>query len=200
MFKSRHDEDRDVRDRILRAAAAEIADRGWGGVRIRAVAHRAGVNVAMPHYYFGSRAALLKAATLALLEAEFREPGELLLRAGTLHEAVQGALGWIGRYDPQAPAHRVFAEALIEAVRDDALRAQLAPLLAAFRARLAQLAAASLPAGADPTAVAALLAAVLDGLLLHRVTDPTTDVQAAGRALVALLGIADTDRCGGDAR
>ncbi|HLZ70025.1 MAG TPA: TetR family transcriptional regulator [Dehalococcoidia bacterium] len=201
MFKSQRDGDADARDRILRAAAEEIAASGWGGVRIRAVAERAGVNVAMPHYYFGSREALLKAATLALLEAEFREPGELLLRARSLQEAVQGMIGWIGRYDPAAPAHRVFGEALLEVVRDEALRVQLGPILAGFRARLTELAASgSLPPGAEPAGAAAVLAATMDGLLLHRVSDPATDLAAAARTLAALLDGRRPAGDGGDTR
>jgi hypothetical protein len=71
-------------------------------------------------------------------------------------------------------------------------------VLATLRARLAQLAgAATLPPGAEPAAVAALLAAALDGLLLQRVADPTTDLPAAGRALAALLGAGNASQSEG---
>lgn len=47
-----------VRDRILAAARAEFAERGFGAVSVRSIAERAGATAAMINYYFGGKQAL----------------------------------------------------------------------------------------------------------------------------------------------
>jgi AcrR family transcriptional regulator len=49
--------------RILGAAREEFAENGWAGTTIRAVARTADVDPALVYHYFGSKAALLDAAT-----------------------------------------------------------------------------------------------------------------------------------------
>ena len=55
--------------RILEAATAEFAARGYDGGRIEAIARRAGVNKALLYYYFDSKGALYE----AVMEHHFRE-------------------------------------------------------------------------------------------------------------------------------
>jgi len=50
-----------ARERILDAAETLFAERGYDGVSIRAVVLLAEVDVALPHYHFGSKEALLRA-------------------------------------------------------------------------------------------------------------------------------------------
>lgn len=47
-----------VRERILAAARAEFAVRGFGAASVRTIAERAGATAAMINYYFGSKQAL----------------------------------------------------------------------------------------------------------------------------------------------
>ena len=47
-------DEKGTRDRLIEATLVEIVERGWGGVRSRSVAERAGVNNALVHYHFGS--------------------------------------------------------------------------------------------------------------------------------------------------
>ena len=49
--------------RILDAARSEFAENGWAGTTIRAVARAADVDPALVYHYFGSKEALLDAAT-----------------------------------------------------------------------------------------------------------------------------------------
>ncbi|MBC7763297.1 MAG: TetR family transcriptional regulator [Candidatus Saccharibacteria bacterium] len=68
MTFQRHDEakiipqHRERRKRLLAAAAAAIAERGFEGVRLRDVAAECGVTTGMLQYYFASREKLLHAA------------------------------------------------------------------------------------------------------------------------------------------
>lgn len=49
------------RERILAAATQEFGDHGYDGVTIRSIAERAGVDSALVHHHFGSKADLLTA-------------------------------------------------------------------------------------------------------------------------------------------
>jgi AcrR family transcriptional regulator len=51
----------DTRAQIVRAASAVFAEDGYGGVSMRAVARRAGVDPALVHHYFADKAALFVA-------------------------------------------------------------------------------------------------------------------------------------------
>lgn len=59
----------DTRDRILRAAEAEFAARGFDGARVERIAQRAGVNKALLYYYFKSKSGLLEALFFEFFEA-----------------------------------------------------------------------------------------------------------------------------------
>ena len=61
-------------DRILLAAAAEFAARGYAGARVDRIARRARVNKAMLYYHFGSKQALYR----TLLRRTFAEAGARL--------------------------------------------------------------------------------------------------------------------------
>jgi len=58
-----------ARTRILEAATAEFAARGYDGGRIEAIARRAGVNKALLYYYFPSKGELYRRLVLEHLEA-----------------------------------------------------------------------------------------------------------------------------------
>src|SRR5258707_12973306 len=49
--------------RIVAAARDEFAENGWAGTTIRAIARTADVDPALVYHYFGSKEALLDAAT-----------------------------------------------------------------------------------------------------------------------------------------
>lgn len=63
------DSDNESKTRILRAAEAEFAEKGFDGARVDAIAARAGVNKALIYYYFKSKAGLLE----VLFEDFFRQ-------------------------------------------------------------------------------------------------------------------------------
>src|SRR5579862_6054847 len=67
-------------DRILDAAAAEFADRGFGGARVDRIARRARVNKAMLYYHFQNKQALYR----ALLRRTFGIAAERIRTIGRL--------------------------------------------------------------------------------------------------------------------
>ena len=92
-----HDE-QDLREKILRASVALIADQGLGALSMREVARRAGVSHQAPYHHFQDRAAILAAiaeegfAELRRRMCELRTPPpadvtELLERTGNAYVA-----------------------------------------------------------------------------------------------------------------
>jgi AcrR family transcriptional regulator len=175
----------------MTAAAELIAERGWGRVTTRAVAERA----ALPHgavsYHFHGKQELLIEATLFAFERALpiEEFGGPITMAGLL-DLMAGEL-----VDPRAVdsvVSRLMFEAMREAERDPTLRTRLGEMLGRYRSVMVEtVRAAQQRAGAraDPPAeaLATLLAAVGDGLLLHVMLDPGTDVAGALDALRTLL-------------
>ena len=81
---------RATRDRLLAAAAALFAERGFHGTTIRDIAARAKVNVAAGNYHYGSK----KALYLAVLRAQFAEVrARLAARGATGSPAELARLG-----------------------------------------------------------------------------------------------------------
>ena len=88
---------------------------------------------------------------------------------------------------------RVLMESMREAEREPLLRKRLAALLRDYRQVLEELIRADqgrshVKPGLAPSALATLLAAAGDGLLLHLLVDPEVDVGEAIEALGTLLG------------
>lgn len=143
-------------------------------------------------YHFPGKQVLLCEAALDLVERSF--PLEQVRAAGSLAEVVGQMQAWAGGPAPIDQLGReVLLEAMREAGRDPTVRIRLAGLLAQYRQVLADLVRAAshrgeAPAGADPVGLAALLAAAGDGLLLHAMLDPETDLVGAVEALGALIG------------
>lgn len=167
-----------TRQRLLTAAQAVIARVGWAGASSRTIAAEAGVNLALINYHFGSKAELLHAALDAAvlrLESEAPPPSS---RRHPLEDAVSSA-----EHIAEHMEARVLLAACVEATRDPALARIVTEKLAALRAMVL----AMIGGRRSDTGLATLVAAALDGLLLHRAIDPGTDVQGAARALGKLL-------------
>ncbi|MDJ0866232.1 MAG: TetR/AcrR family transcriptional regulator [Myxococcota bacterium] len=78
MSEAAHDESQETRERILTAALATFAERGFDGARTREIAERAGANLGLIKYYFDTKEALWKAAVDRAFEELGREFAELL--------------------------------------------------------------------------------------------------------------------------
>ncbi|MEJ2852219.1 MULTISPECIES: TetR family transcriptional regulator [unclassified Saccharothrix] len=155
-----------VRDRLLAAAAELIAEKGWGAVSTRVLADRAGVGSGVVHYHFDSTQAVLVQASVGALRAALAGLPELLESSTDPASALDALLAALD----EAGGQELFIETFLAATRNDELRAAVADVLAEFRATLAAwLAQRDVP---TPEATAAVLAAAVDGVLLHRALDP----------------------------
>ncbi|TDE30064.1 TetR/AcrR family transcriptional regulator [Actinomadura sp. 6K520] len=190
------DDEVPTRIRLLEAAVAVLAEGGWSAVTSRAVADRAQANNALVHYYFGSVAALRRAAVMHAMERELEGPVEAILRAEDVLDGVAAAVRRLARSGAGSgegtDGQRVLAEALTHGMRDEELRAQSELQVRAFRDMLSDRLAANQAAGllradADPAGLAVVLGALLDGLLVHMLIDPGTDMTGPAAGLLALL-------------
>jgi AcrR family transcriptional regulator len=167
-----------VRRRLVAAAIELIPERGWTAVSTRVLAERAGVTPSVVHYHFPSVQAVLVEAVLGAMRtvADGFEP--LVAAAGTAAELVDATVAAVAQYTGTDPMSLLFVEAYLAATRDDGLRAGIARVLADLRAALADRLRQLGVAEAEGTA--AVLAAAVDGLLLHRAVDPDLAPDVAG--------------------
>jgi AcrR family transcriptional regulator len=196
MTKSRavavNDEASRTRQRILRATVALMAEIGIDRVRTRTIAERAGVNPALVHYHFGSVSALVLEAAEDALHRELGPSIDVLRSGKTLKASLRGILDWIERHGERTAGSTILAEAMVKATRDQSFRRWTARASQRFRSAILERLEAARDAGEldpnlDLTATAVLLAASLDGLLFHRLVDPTLDVMPTAAPLEAML-------------
>ncbi|WP_017555755.1 TetR/AcrR family transcriptional regulator [Nocardiopsis baichengensis] len=174
-----------VRTRLLHAAAELVAEQGWNAVSTRMVAERAGVGPGLVHYHFASLPALLTEAALQVMENVVDSAADALDRARTAPQALDLLLADLDHYPGDDPASRLISEAMLTATRNQALRTAMADLLDRFRTRLTdRLQAQGVP---DPRRTAAVLAAAVDGMMLHRTLDPALTSAAVTPVLTRLI-------------
>lgn len=181
---------RPTRERLMTAAAELIAELGWGRVTTRAVAERAGLPHGAVSYHFRGKQELLIEATMFAFEQAV-PIGDFAER--TVADLISFIAAEVG--DPQTVdpvLSRLMFEAMREAERDESLRERMGGTLGEYRQLMVQAVQADQQRGAvfdgpPAPAIATLLAAVGDGLMLHTLLDPELDVVAALDALRALL-------------
>ena len=168
------------REQLLVAARTLLESRGYAHITTRDLVAESGTNLASIGYHFGSKAELLNQAIEDAFADWARRLADLVMadpdatpvqRAWTTWAAVRDAL------PAQRPLLQSYVEALAQAQREPALRAQLAAHMREVRAMVAERAAESLGDGTpadDPRcqAVAAFVLAVCDGLSLQWLLDP----------------------------
>ena len=180
-----------TRRRLMDAAAELIAEVGWGRVTTRAVAERADLPHGTVSYHFrGKQQLLVDAALHAFEQALPLVEFEALKSADDLVDLIAAALGHQDSIDPRLAT--LMMETMREAERDPVLRARLGEMLNAYRQLMIEIIRADQErgvafAGASPEAIATLLAATGDGLLMHALLDPELDITAGIEALRGML-------------
>lgn len=184
--------DQTVKVRLLDAAMVEIADRGWGGVRTRAVAERADVNKALIHYHFGSMEQLQYQAVVHAIATVADDSAVALLSADTIGQGFVAYCETLQTLRPDDPASVVLMEAMVHAPRIPDLHTVLVDALEGYRRALrdrldAAVADGSLPPGTDTYGLAVIVVAMLDGLGLQHWLQPETDYIRGARALAGFF-------------
>ncbi len=187
-----------TRQRLVEAAREIVRDDGLAAATARAITGRAEANLSAIPYYFGTKDALVA-------EALVSEGRDLL---APVWEALGGDGEPVARaHAAAAVLHQVFAAsrdrvpayvaAVGAAAHDDAVRDGLGELWGELRGRLAadvatQVEAGGLPPWVDPDAAAALVLAVVNGVVVASVLDPDgpDHLQVGSLFLTLLAGAA----------
>src|SRR5437764_804285 len=180
-----------TREKLLTAAAELIAELGWGRVTTRAVAERAGLPHGAVSYHFrGKQELLIEAAMFTFARAVPADEFAALAGVEDFIGLVSAEVADRDAIDPVLS--RLMFEAMREAERDVVLRERMRAMLAHYRELMIQTIRAgqergTIVAGVPADAIATLLGAIGDGLLLHVLLDPDLNVHPALDALRTLL-------------
>jgi AcrR family transcriptional regulator len=178
---------RAVRQRLLSAAVELVPERGWTAVSTRVLAERAGVTPSVVHYHFPSLTALLNEAVVGIVRQVLAEVDALLDAARTPAGAVDALLAAVDRHTGSDPTSLLSIEAYLAATRDEQLREEIGGVAEEFRQRMGRwLAERGVP---SPEETAAVLVAVVDGLILHRGLGVGVDTGSAAVVLRRLVGV-----------
>jgi AcrR family transcriptional regulator len=182
-----------TRRALLDAAVTLVAERGWDAVTTRQIAERAGVNQGLIHYHFRSKDQLVHAAFERALRETFAEPGAALARATDLRAAITDMVRGLEPGDEIEAVALFSVEAMARGARDEEIRRSMAEMLAEFRQQLAGRIASGqwqgeISADLDPVGAATVLGALLDGLGLHVLIDPSIDIERTAVAAAMVIG------------
>jgi AcrR family transcriptional regulator len=183
-----------TKHQLVDATLACLDDHGLAGTTSRAIAARAGANLAAITYHFGSKDALVAEALLTSLR-RWLEPVLTILRSDDeptqrTVRAVAALQSSLAEARTTLPLHLA---AVTAAPGSTALRAGLDELLGEVHQLLAgqiadQMASGYLPPWVDADAMAHLLVAMADGIALHAVLQPeAVDPEALVAQALALL-------------
>jgi AcrR family transcriptional regulator len=183
-----------ARERILAAAAAQIAREGIDGVRIARIAMEARVSTALVHYHFETRDALLAEA----LDYSYSHAGDARISSGELPAAshAERLQSMIEQCLPTTPALEqdwvLWVELWLRAVRVPELRPVAEELYARMHAWFRDEIEAGVNdgefVGCDPDEVTDRLLALLDGYGIRTlIGDGAIPLERARRAVSSAL-------------
>jgi AcrR family transcriptional regulator len=188
------------RERLLEAAIVCLQERGYAHTTARDLVAASRTNLASIGYHFGSKEHLLN---VALTEAFRRWLGPVVALAAApgaatpLERLERSLTGAVASLEENRGLVAACLEAWAQAPRSEDLRAELNATYEQFRRVIADVtreafAAAGVPDGIDAEALAVLVIALFDGLLVRAQIDPEHVpsghelIAAAARALSAL--------------
>lgn len=155
-----------AREKLLNAAVELTAERGWNGVSTRLLAQRAGIAPGLVHYHFASVQALQREAITDVLRNSLAAALPVVTSAADPETGLRTLLDALEVYTGNDPISLAVVEGYLAAARDATLLRELSLLVKEFRDGIAEWLARC---GHDmPAQTAAVLAATIDGVLLHR--------------------------------
>ncbi|MEV6746702.1 TetR/AcrR family transcriptional regulator [Streptomyces sp. NPDC051080] len=174
------------RDDVSRAVWQVLADKGFGGLTLRAVAAAMGVSTGMLMHYFPTKRALI-AHALDLLEKRTAERPRRDRPAGGLATVRAMLLDILPLTEGDTARNRIWVSSWDLALADDGLTTDQADRYTRLRSTLrphfeAARGLGEVPAAADPEQLAATAVAFTHGLVVQALFDPgrfPEDVQIA---------------------
>lgn len=186
MPKTRHErQSEQTRRRLLDATRDLVVANGWSSTSSRAIAERAGINQALINFHFKGKAGLFR-ATLDLCVAEIEKDFGPWMEAPSLAAYIDKSVESIPRVRRNKNFKFLFA-AMLEGAHDEKIKKAVTDQMHAFREGLSVfLAGQGMPAE-DLGRYAAVMAAAMDGLMIHFILDPATEAEGALRAFEEMI-------------
>ena len=182
----------------MAAMRASVVRRGAEGSTFDHVAREAGVSRGLLHYHFGTKERLLVEVVRVDCEERFLRLDERFAAARTADDVVAVLLTAFQDFlDPETGLDVLVHEMFGVARRNEEVRAELAELYRGLRQRWAEALEVKHREGvlalrAEPAAVASVLFAMADGVVIQLLADPAWDsapaFEAGVRAARHLLG------------
>ena len=174
----------DPRERILATTVELLGEVGWAGITTRSVAGRAKVNNALVHYYFGSMSRLRTEAAKRLVAEGVAEPMAMLADPDVpVSEALAAAVTWLGSGGLDPAKLRALVEVTVNGLQEPELAEFSKAMVLEGRAALTERLEREGLEPARARGVATLAFALLDGLMVHLIIDPSLPV---GEVVAAL--------------
>ena len=159
--------------KLLAAAQRILVRKGYAGLTMQAIEQEAGINRALVHYYFGSKAGLLEALVDSLFEDPAFGYSDTVLNAPTGPARAQTLLEWLGRITADRRSGRLLYELLPHVLRSPKLRRRAAELYATYRDFDGECLASGGSADAELREdLGALSVAIVEGLGIQAAVDP----------------------------
>ena len=167
-----------TRQHLLDAARHCVRETGLAGATSREITATAGVNLAAITYHFGSKDELIAEALFGEIERRVRPALEAFAPPGAAPEALLGVVQeLLAEFERSKDDALVYLEALLMATRDPEYRARALALTSSIGSQLAGLIEdlrqeGIIPAWVDGPAMASLVLALANGIVLQAELDP----------------------------
>jgi len=158
--------------KLLFAARRVLVRKGYPGLTMQAIEQESGINRALIHYYFGSKAGLLEALVDTLFEDAAFGYSDAVTRTPAGPDRVSALLDWLGRITADKRTGRLLYELLPHIVRSRMLRSRAAELYGAYRDFDGEVLAPHASANVRED-LGALNVAMVEGLGIQSAVDPS---------------------------
>jgi AcrR family transcriptional regulator len=194
-----------ARERLLEAAAAEVAERGYAGTSLQAIANRAGLTRGAVYWHFKNKPELF----LALIDERIDKPARELMRLTATAPADQATAAAISEglarlIAEQAPLVMLLFEHWAAAMRDSALRNAFNERQQNLRCALARTLEArhettGVPLTYSAERLATAVLALAQGIAMSKLVDPDGTPDELQGEILDLLYDGLSHRAGGEA-
>jgi AcrR family transcriptional regulator len=175
------------RDQMLAAAAALIAERGFGDTRIADVAERVGASPPLVVYYFGTKDRLLTEALRYSEQSFYKAADEMLASTPAIVKRLETLVAWTCLPDDKDEAPGTWGlwfDLWAQAFRHPEVKKDRVELDQRWRAMIARVVREAVEAGeigtVDAEEFSIAFAALMDGLSIQTaLDDPVVDGQRA---------------------
>jgi len=191
------EEQQKTRERIITAASKVLAEKGYDATTLREISREARAAPGLVHYYFGGKDQLLVEA-LQAAGRHFHQRMQHLVQHVPGDQALDAVLTQLYERVGQEPeVYRLRYESFSLGLHNPIIAPGVRERLAQRREEIGEVMAKVLenpqrtegaqPSSLDPTALAALLLSLFDGLALQKILDPTFDLGASYHLLAHML-------------